>query len=65
MFSVQRNNLLALFRNSDEDSELRLSAYLQVMKCPNDYSFQQIKETLMSEEVNQVCSLDLSLNCFC
>lgn len=54
MFSVQRNNLLALFRNSDEDSELRLSAYLQVMKCPNDFSLQQIKETLMSEEVNQV-----------
>lgn len=53
---VQRNNLLALFRNTDEDSELRLAAYLQVMKCPTDNILQQIKETLMSEEVNQVSS---------
>lgn len=54
VFLTQRNNLIALFRNADEDSELRLAAYLQVMKCPNDIILQQIKQTLLSEEVNQV-----------
>lgn len=54
--AADRNNLIALFRNTDEDSELRLAAYLQVMKCPTDNILQQIKETLMSEEVNQVGS---------
>ncbi|XP_062612312.1 LOW QUALITY PROTEIN: uncharacterized protein LOC134274081 [Saccostrea cucullata] len=54
--AADRNNLIALYRNTDEDSELRLAAYLQVMKCPNDFVLQQIKQTLLSEEVNQVGS---------
>jgi len=45
---------MALYRDSDRDSELRIAAYLAVMKCPNSYFISQIKQTLASEEVNQV-----------
>ena len=51
---LQRNNLVALYRNDKEDSELRIMAYLQVIKCPTDPVIQQVKDTLKAEEVNQV-----------
>ena len=42
------------YLRTDEDSELRIAAYLGVMQCPNQYVIDQVKETLASEEVNQV-----------
>ena len=45
---------MLIYRNPDEDSELRIAAYLAVMQCPTQYVVDQIKETLASEEVNQV-----------
>ncbi|KAK3089687.1 hypothetical protein FSP39_005602 [Pinctada imbricata] len=53
---ADRNNLMALYRNNNEDSEIRVMAYLQVMKCPSDNVIQQVKDTLQAEEVNQVGS---------
>ena len=45
---------MILYRDDTEDSELRIAAYIQVMKCPNEYIISQVKDTLASEEVNQV-----------
>nr|AGM37974.1 apolipophorin [Sinohyriopsis cumingii] len=53
---ADRNNLMALFRNSGEDSELRIAAYLAAMKCPSKYIISQVHSTLATEEVNQVSS---------
>jgi hypothetical protein len=35
-------------------TNLRIAAYIQVMKCPNEYIISQVRDTLASEEVNQV-----------
>ncbi|KAL3868012.1 hypothetical protein ACJMK2_040851 [Sinanodonta woodiana] len=53
---ADRNNLMALFRNGGEDSELRIAAYLAAMNCPTKYIINQIQSTLATEEVNQVSS---------
>ncbi|XP_052061384.1 apolipophorins-like [Mytilus californianus] len=53
---ADRNNLMILYRDDSEDSELRITAYIQMMKCPTDNILSQIKETLANEEVNQVGS---------
>lgn len=53
---ADRNNLMIVYRDSDEDAELRIAAYLQIMQCPNEYIISQVKETLTNEEVNQVGS---------
>ena len=45
---------MILYRDDTEDSELRIAAYIQVMKCPNEYIISQVRDTLASEEVNQV-----------
>ena len=45
---------MLIYRNPDEDSELRIAAYLAMMQCPTQYIVDQVKETLASEEVNQV-----------
>jgi hypothetical protein len=42
---------MILYRDDTEDSELRIAAYIQVMKCPNEYIISQVKDTLASEEV--------------
>ncbi|GLH12110.1 Uncharacterized protein GBIM_16860 [Gryllus bimaculatus] len=44
---------LELFRNQTADPELRIAAYLQVMRCPNYNVIKTIKHTLEVEEVNQ------------
>ena len=45
---------MLIYRDPEEDAELRIAAYLAVMQCPTQYMIDQIKETLASEEVNQV-----------
>ncbi|KRT82860.1 hypothetical protein AMK59_3749 [Oryctes borbonicus] len=45
-----------LFRNKEEESEVRIAAYLQVMRCPNYVVVGTIRHSLEVEEVNQVGS---------
>lgn len=47
---------MGIYRDTTADSELRIMAYLAVMKCPSPYFISQITESLASEEVNQVGS---------
>lgn len=42
-----------LFRNHKIDSEVRIAAYLQVMRCPNYVVIRMIQNSLETEEVNQ------------
>ncbi|XP_060596717.1 uncharacterized protein LOC132750705 [Ruditapes philippinarum] len=51
-----RNNLMGIYRDTSADSEIRINAYLAVMKCPSPYVISQVQDTLASEEVNQVGS---------
>ncbi|KAL3871450.1 hypothetical protein ACJMK2_039447 [Sinanodonta woodiana] len=46
----------ALFQNKEEDSELRIAAYRSLMECPTTNRLDIIKNTLQTEEVNQVGS---------
>ncbi|KAK9890371.1 hypothetical protein WA026_010464 [Henosepilachna vigintioctopunctata] len=45
-----------LYRDADNNAELRIAAYLQIMKCPNYLLIQSVRYTLEHEEVNQVGS---------
>ena len=51
-----RSSLLALYRDSSRDSELRIAAYLGAILCPTQRLIQVVKEALDSEPVNQVGS---------
>lgn len=42
-----------IFRNQNEDAEVRIASYLQVMRCPNYLLIRTIRHTLLYEEVNQ------------
>lgn len=44
------------YQNFDVDTEIRIAAYLQAMRCPNYMVIQQLRQTLIVEEVNQVGS---------
>jgi hypothetical protein len=54
--SVNRKTLMDTFLNTDEDSELRIAAYLGVMQCWDATVLSQVKTALGKEEVNQVGS---------
>uniref|UniRef100_A0A6P4EQ48 LOW QUALITY PROTEIN: apolipophorins-like n=1 Tax=Drosophila rhopaloa TaxID=1041015 RepID=A0A6P4EQ48_DRORH len=47
---------LELLKNHNEDSELRIEAYLSAISCPNAEVANQISEIVNSETVNQVGS---------
>ncbi|PSN46112.1 hypothetical protein C0J52_17248 [Blattella germanica] len=51
-----RSHLLELYTKKQEDTELRIAAYLAVMQCPTSQTIRKIKDTLYSEDVNQVAS---------
>ncbi|XP_069127420.1 uncharacterized protein [Argopecten irradians] len=51
-----RSELMRLYKDSSEDSEIRIAAYLEVMKCANSEVIAEVKDTLATEEVNQVGS---------
>lgn len=53
---VMRVDLLDLFNDISEDSELRINAYLALMKCPHKNVLMRIKEALRNEKTNQVGS---------
>lgn len=48
-----REYFLNLFRDQSVDSELRIAAYLEVMRCPTYTIVKTIKHSLEVEEVNQ------------
>ncbi|XP_056647213.1 uncharacterized protein LOC130451874 [Diorhabda sublineata] len=45
-----------IFRTQEMDAEVRIAAYLQIMRCPDYLLIKTIRHTLMNEEVNQVGS---------
>lgn len=45
--------LKAIFQNQLEDSEVRISAFLGIMRCPSYPVVVWIKEKLEKEQVNQ------------
>jgi len=51
-----RSSLLALYRDSGRDSELRIAAYLGAIRCPTQRLLDVVKQTLDAEPVNQVGS---------
>lgn len=44
------------YKNMTMNTEIRIASYVQVMRCPDYQSIQQIKQVLQEEEVNQVGS---------
>ncbi len=42
--------------NKELDSELRINAYITMMECPSSALLRDIRESLETEEVNQVGS---------
>lgn len=42
-----------IFLNSNEDVELRIASYLQIMRCPDYLLIRTIRQSLINEEVNQ------------
>jgi hypothetical protein len=41
------------FSDTDNDSELRIGAYLAIMNCPTESTVETVKAVLTSEPVNQ------------
>ncbi|XP_071088621.1 uncharacterized protein [Haliotis cracherodii] len=54
--SADRSEVMTIYQDSDEDSELRIAAYLAVMQCPSEDVLRRIQGTLESEKANQVGS---------
>ncbi|KAK3093078.1 hypothetical protein FSP39_010780 [Pinctada imbricata] len=53
---TDKSDIEGIFKNVEEDSELRIAAYLALMECPSDAVLRTVKITLENEEVNQVGS---------
>lgn len=51
-----RDFFLEIYQNVYADSEIRIAAYLQIIRCPDYILIRQIKSVLQNEEVNQVGS---------
>ncbi|XP_059200428.1 apolipophorins [Centropristis striata] len=54
--SADRSVLLQLYRSSQEDPEVRIAAYQQLMLCPDQDVFEMVKKTLRNETSSQVGS---------
>ena len=52
----QRSDLMGVFRDESEDSELRLNAYIALMKCPSQKVLYDVRQVLEKEKSNQVGS---------
>ena len=53
---TQKRQLLAILKDTSEDSEIRIAAYLQVMTCPTSDILTQIQILVEDEaEDSQVC----------
>lgn len=60
--SPQRSVLLQLYRSSQEDPEVRIAAYQQLMRCPDQNVFTVVKVTLRNETSSQGWSLTVILH---
>ncbi|XP_030755989.1 uncharacterized protein LOC115882214 [Sitophilus oryzae] len=49
-----RSYFESIFKDLDQDSEVRIAAYLQVMRCPSYMMLRDIASNLKYEEINQV-----------
>ncbi|XP_028987619.2 uncharacterized protein LOC114844422 isoform X3 [Betta splendens] len=54
--SADRSVLLQLYRSSQEDPEVRIAAYQQLMRCPDQNIFTVVRITLRNETSSQVGS---------
>ncbi|XP_077412444.1 apolipophorins-like [Vanacampus margaritifer] len=54
--STNRTLLLQLYRSSLEDSEVRIAAYQELMRCPDQDVFEAVKVILRNENSSQVGS---------
>lgn len=45
--------LLNVYTNTEYEAEVRIAAYLQIMKCPTYGTIKQIKTMLETEKLNQ------------
>ncbi|XP_049847119.1 uncharacterized protein LOC126299332 [Schistocerca gregaria] len=52
----ERDYFIDIYRDHAIDPEIRIAAYLQIMRCPNYIVIKTIKHALIEEEVNQVGS---------
>lgn len=50
---LQRSVLLQLYHSSQEDPEVRIAAYQQLMRCPDQKLFEVVKMTLRNETSSQ------------
>ena len=50
---INKDFLFNLFLDEKFASELRIAAYLQVMKCPTYYTVKGVRESLEKEKINQ------------
>lgn len=55
-----RSYFESIFGDQEQDSELRISAYLQVMRCPSYLLVRTIAYNLRNEEVNQGNCLNIT-----
>lgn len=51
--SLQRSVLLQLYRSSQEDPEVRIAAYQQLIRCPAQDVFEVVRTTLRNETSSQ------------
>ena len=51
---ISRDELMTMYRDMTIDSEMRIHAYLQLMKCPSRDVLMTVKQQLQGEEINQV-----------
>ncbi|KAG7456895.1 hypothetical protein MATL_G00240760 [Megalops atlanticus] len=52
--SADRRPLLQLYRSGQEDVEVRIAAYLQLMRCPDPEVLRRVRATLSTETSSQV-----------
>ncbi|XP_077762768.1 uncharacterized protein LOC144318994 [Canis aureus] len=54
--SANRSVLSRLYQNLEEDAEIRINAYLALMRCPGEEVFAQVRRTQANEQSTQVGS---------
>ncbi|XP_044534269.1 uncharacterized protein LOC123249339 [Gracilinanus agilis] len=52
--SVNRSGLAQLYQATEEDAEIRMTAYYFFMKCPSEETFALVRETQAAEKSSQV-----------
>ncbi|XP_072466121.1 uncharacterized protein [Notamacropus eugenii] len=52
--SVNRSGLAQLYQATEEDAEIRMTAYYFFMKCPSEEAFALVRETQAAEKSTQV-----------